>query len=114
LTRREYARFEKLGERWGDRLAILAFPSREFGAQEFKTDEEIQAFAASKNFPGVLMKLGKVTGDDVPEVWNFMRDQTGAPDPSWNFSSKFLVSKSGVVTVPKKIEEEIEALMAEE
>jgi glutathione peroxidase-family protein len=92
----------------------MAFPTREFGSQEFKTDEEIQAFAAKKNFPGVLMKLGKVKGDEAPDVWKFFKQETGAADPTWNFKGKFLVSKTGAVSVPKgDVEAAIAALMEE-
>eukprot|EP00567_Pseudictyota_dubia_P017355 CAMPEP_0197445768 /NCGR_PEP_ID=MMETSP1175-20131217/10912_1 /TAXON_ID=1003142 /ORGANISM="Triceratium dubium, Strain CCMP147" /LENGTH=151 /DNA_ID=CAMNT_0042976785 /DNA_START=57 /DNA_END=512 /DNA_ORIENTATION=- len=97
-----------------DELAILAFPSREFGAQEYKDDADIAKFAASRNFPGILMKLGSVRGSDAPDVWRHMRDATGSSDPRWNFSSKYLVSKSGEVSVPKgDVESAIEALMKE-
>ncbi len=95
-------------------MAILAFPSREFGEQEFSDDEKIREFAAKKNFPGILMKLGCVLGDSAPDVWKYMKEETGAADPTWNFKAKFLVSKSGVVSVPKNVEKEIEALMAEQ
>jgi glutathione peroxidase-family protein len=105
--------FEKLGKRWGDQLEILAFPSQEFGNQEFSSDADIQAFAAKKNFPGTLLKLGKVKGDAAPEVWKFMKEQTGAADPTWNFKGKFLVSKTGQVSVPKDVEADIEVLMNE-
>jgi glutathione peroxidase-family protein len=92
----------------------MAFPSREFGRQEFKSDEEIQAFAKDKKFPGTLMELGTILGDDAPEVWKFFKQETGAADPNWNFSGKFLVSKTGVVSVPKgNVEVEIAALMEE-
>jgi glutathione peroxidase-family protein len=92
----------------------MAFPSREFGSQECKTDPEIQAFAKAKNFPGILMKLGKVLGDEAPDVWKSFKQQTGAKDPTWNFNGKFLVSKSGVVSVPSNVEADIAALMEEE
>jgi len=95
----------------------MAFPSGEFGSQELATDELIQKFAASNGFSGLLMKLGSVTGDDAPEVWKHMRDASGVSDPSWNFDSKFLVSKTGerVISVSsgKQLESEIEALMKE-
>jgi glutathione peroxidase-family protein len=92
----------------------MAFPTREFGRQEFKTNEEIQAFAKKNNFPGTLMELGKILGDDAPEVWKFFKQETGAKDPTWNFNGKFLVSKTGVVSVPKgDVEKEIAALMEE-
>ena len=112
-TRREYALFEKLGQRWGDQLEILAFPSKEFGNQEFDSDAEIESFATKKNFPGTLLQLGKVKGDAAPAVWKYMKEQTGASDPTWNFRGKFLVSKTGQVSVPKDVEAEIEALMKE-
>ena len=86
----------------------------EFGAQEYKSDEEVQKFAEGKNFPGTLMKLGKVLGDKAPDVWKFFKTETGAADPGWNFQGKFLVSKTGVVSVPKgDVESAIEALMNE-
>jgi glutathione peroxidase len=65
LTDREYALFAKLGETHGSELVILGFPSREFGGQEFQTDEEIAEFSAKKHVPGFLMKLGRVTGPGV-------------------------------------------------
>lgn len=89
----------------------MAFPSREFGSQEFDSDERIQEFAAGKGFPGVLMKLGNVLGNDAPEIWKHMKQASGASDPTWNFNGKFLVSKSGEVSVPKNVERDIEALM---
>jgi len=114
-TRRGYKQFEALGKQYGDKLAILAFPSKEFGGQEFGSDEEIAAFAESKNFPsnGILMKLGSVKGDTAPEIWKHMRDSTGSSDPSWNFDSAYLVSKSGEVSVPQNVETDIEALLGE-
>mmetsp|Transcript_2454 Transcript_2454/g.2803 ORF Transcript_2454/g.2803 Transcript_2454/m.2803 type:complete len:92 (+) Transcript_2454:179-454(+) len=91
----------------------MAFPSREFGAQEYNTDEQIAEFATGRGFPGVLMKLGKVCGDDAPEVWRYMKQASGASDPTWNFNGKFLVSKSGEVSIPRNVGRDIEALMNE-
>jgi len=118
-TNSGYSEFEKLSEQWGpDNLVIMAFPSREFGAQEFETNEKIQEFAASKNFPsndvGVLLALGKVKGDKAPEMWKYMKEETNASDPTWNFSSKFLISKSGAISIPKgNVGNAISALMEE-
>jgi len=93
---------------------IMAFPSREFGSQEFDSDKQIAEFAKSKNFPGILMKLGKVKGSSAPDIWKYMKRHTNAPDPAWNFNGKFLVSKNGKVSITKKVEKDIEVLMAEE
>lgn len=79
----------------------MAFPSREFGSQEYDSDDKIQQFAAGKGSPGVLMKLGNVLGDDAPEAWKYMKAESGAPDPAWNLNGKFLVSKTGKCKVTK-------------
>jgi len=92
----------------------MAFPTREFGQQEFDSDAQIHEFANGKGFPGVLMKLGKVKGPSAPEIWKFMKEETGASDPTWNFNGKFLVSKSGKVSVPRNVKADIDALMLEE
>jgi glutathione peroxidase-family protein len=96
-------------------LQILAFPSKEFGGQEFGSDEEIASFAAGKNFPsnGILMQLGSVVGEGAPEVWKHVREATGSSDPGWNFDSKYLVSKTGEVSVPSDVEGDIEKLLSE-
>mmetsp|Transcript_61801 Transcript_61801/g.170074 ORF Transcript_61801/g.170074 Transcript_61801/m.170074 type:complete len:112 (+) Transcript_61801:332-667(+) len=91
-----------LSEKFGDKLAILAFPSGEFGGQELATDKEIAEFAESKDFPkpprGFLFTKGKVNGDDARSAWKFMKEQTGAADPGWNFKGKFLVAPDGTVS----------------
>jgi len=104
----------KLNEKFGDKLVIFGFPSREYGWQEYDTDEAIAEFAEKKNFPGIMMKLGKIKGDSAPEVWKFFKDETGAPDPLWNFKGKFLVSKTGDVSVPTDLEADIERLVNED
>ncbi|OEU17465.1 putative glutathione peroxidase [Fragilariopsis cylindrus CCMP1102] len=115
LTQREYERFAALGEKYDDsQLQILAFPSQEFGGQEFGSDEEIAAFAAGQKFPGILLKLDSVVGDTAPGVWKHLRDATDSSDPGWNFDSKYLVSKTGEVSVPTTdVEDDVEKLIGE-
>ena len=92
----------------------MGFPSREFGGQEYETDEEIKAFAESKNFPGYLMKLGHVTGPGASEIWKFFMKATKSKEPAWNFDGKFLVSKTGQVILPGgDLEAEIAKLVSE-
>ena len=104
----------KLDERFGNKLVIFGFPSREYGWQEFDNNDAIAEFAKSKNFPGIMMQLGKIKGETAPEVWKFFKDETGAPDPTWNFKGKFLVNKTGDVSVPTDLEVDIESLVKEE
>jgi glutathione peroxidase len=106
--------FRKLGEQYTlDQLVILGFPSREFGGQEFETDAEIAEFAASKGFPGILMKLGNVTGPGASEVWKCFVKATSSRAPVWNFDGKFLVSKTGVISLPTDVEADIARLTSE-
>lgn len=96
-------------------MVILAFPSREFANEEFLTNEEIQAFGHSQQFPGIFLALGHVTGPMASNLWKFFLAATGAPEPTWNFDSKFVVSKTGVVSVanPHNLEATIATLMTE-
>jgi len=93
-----------LSVQYGEDIAILAFPSGEFGNQERATDAEVAVFANSVGFPkpplGVLMSKGFVNGSKARASWVLMKAQTGAADPTWNFKGKFLVSKQGVISVP--------------
>jgi glutathione peroxidase len=114
LTNIEYAQFASLDKRFGNKLVIFGFPSREYGWQEFDNDNDIAEFAKSKDFPGIMMKLGKIKGETAPEVWKFFKDETGAADPMWNFKGKFLVGKTGNVSVATDLEADIERLVKEE
>ena len=94
----------------------MAFPSREYGAQEFETNEEIADFCESQRFPdnGMLMALGSVKGSRAPAIWKHLREETGSADPHWNFDSKYLVSKTGEVFVAHDdVEMDIERLIQE-
>jgi len=61
----------------------------------------------------VLMKLGSVKGSSAPEVWRYMTEATGDSSPTWNFSAKYLVSKTGEVSIARDVEKDIEKLMEE-
>lgn len=76
---------------------MLAFPCNQFGAQEPGTDAEILEFATSKydaNFP-MFSKID-VNGDAACELYQWLREQTGGQDITWNFE-KFLVGRDGQV-----------------
>ena len=53
-----------------------------------------------------------MNGDNARDAWKVMKEATGAGDPDWNFSGKFLVAKDGTVSVPgDDLEADIEALL---
>jgi glutathione peroxidase-family protein len=95
-------------------LEMLAYPSQQFGAQEYKTDEEVLSFATAKGFEGTVMSTGDVKGDSARESWRFFYQETDAQEPTWNFKGKFLVSKDGKVSVPgSDLEGDIQKLLNE-
>lgn len=74
---------------------MLAFPCNQFGAQEPGTDAEILEFATDKydaNFP-MFSKIA-VNGPDSCELYQWLREQSGGGDITWNFE-KFLVGRDG-------------------
>ena len=43
-----------------DGLELAIFPSQDYGAQELKSDAEVEAFARSRGFEGVVFRTGPV------------------------------------------------------
>jgi glutathione peroxidase len=97
---------------------VLAFPCNQFGAQEPGTDAEILEFATSKydaTFP-MFSKI-EVNGDGACELYQWLREQTGGADITWNFE-KFLVDGEGNVverfgpmTTPEDLRDKVAELL---
>lgn len=84
-----------------DGLAIVAFPSNDFGGQEPGTNQEIQSFCRTKY--GVdfdLMAKIQVKGDQKHPFYQFLTSTETNPEfggeIGWNFV-KFLISREGKV-----------------
>jgi glutathione peroxidase len=98
----QYAGLEALYERYRDRgLAVLGFPSNQFGAQEPGRADEIAEFCSATygvTFP--MFAKTDVNGADRHPLYERLTrtaDATGeAGDVAWNFE-KFLVSPAGEV-----------------
>lgn len=99
FTKREYKLFRNLASEFGSELAIIAFPSNEFGNQEFDSDSEVEKFAQSQKFPGTLMKTTEVLPTAKAQCTTYRYIFSHIPDFNikWNFKGKFLVGKNGVV-----------------
>jgi glutathione peroxidase len=96
----QYAGLERLHEKYADRgLAILGFPSNDFGHQEPGTDEQIGQFCTA-NYGVKFDMFSKVDvkGDNQCPLYQFLTgEQTDAPfagEVKWNFE-KFLISRDG-------------------
>nr|UCK81634.1 glutathione peroxidase-like protein [Arenicola marina] len=97
FTEKHYKGLVQLKKILGDeRFEVLAFPCNQFGSQEPGNIDDIIQWAKKKfdvNFP-IFSKIN-VVNDDVPEAWEYLRDETGH-GPTWNFW-KYLVDHNGVV-----------------
>jgi glutathione peroxidase len=97
----QYKGLEELHRKYGDKLAILAFPCNQFGAQEPGDAEEISNFCRLNydvTFP-VMAKV-EVNGDSADPLWKHLKKEKpglmGLQSIKWNFT-KFLVDKDGKV-----------------
>jgi glutathione peroxidase len=92
----QYAGLEQLWREYEGRgLAVLGFPSNDFGAQEPGTDAQIKSFCSINykvTFP-LYAKVGTKGAGKAP-VYQFLTAKHG--EPTWNFH-KYLVGKNGEV-----------------
>ena len=92
----QYAGLEELWREYQGRgLAVLGFPSNDFGAQEPGTEAEIKSFC-STNYQVTFPMFAKVgtKGPGQSPVYKFLTAKHG--EPKWNFH-KYLVGKDGEV-----------------
>ena len=119
--------FGGLEQLWADYgpqgLAVLGFPSNEFGGQDPGSNDEIASFCQLNygvSFP--MMAKVKVNGADAHPLWQWLKAQApgllGTEGIKWNFT-KFLVGKDGTVLKryapndkPESLRRDIEAALA--
>ena len=95
----QYKSLQKLHELYGDRLAVIGFPSNNFGNQEPGNENEIMQFCKQEygvSFP--LTQKVDVIGENQHEIfqWLTTKELNGWNDrnPNWNFC-KYLVNEDG-------------------
>jgi len=100
MTNPEYKAMVELHNKYSARgFDIIAFPCNQFGSQESKCDVDVKEFAKKKGAQFTMMAKIDVNGEKEHEVYSFLKNQPGCGGQiMWNFRTKFLVSKSGVVT----------------
>jgi len=97
-------------------LAILAFPSREFGAQEYECDNDIQNFAKKQGFPGILMSLTEVLPNAPNQcaTYRFLHDNIPDFKINWNFGGKFIIGPGGTPRATTDPRRDIKQLLEEQ
>jgi glutathione peroxidase len=110
----QYAGLEKLHRELGPKgVAVLGFPSNDFGGQEPGTPAEIQEFCRLKydvTFP-LFEKVVTKAGPDQSPVYTFLG--TSGSLPGWNFG-KYVIGRDGKVVgfFPSKVTPESPELRA--
>lgn len=98
----QYEQLQALHEKYADQgLAILGFPSNQFGQQEPGTAEQIQEFCRT-NYGVTFDMFSKVdvNGDNASELYKHLTSLDTKPKGpgkiSWNFE-KFIIGRNGEV-----------------
>jgi glutathione peroxidase len=120
----QFKGLQALHERYGPQgLAIVGFPSNEFGGQDPGSNDEIASFCEMNygvSFP--MMAKVEVNGSNAHPLWQWLKGEKpgflGTEAIKWNFT-KFLVGKDGQVIKryapqdePEKLAKDIEAALA--
>lgn len=120
----QFAGLESLWQKYKDRgLAVIGFPSNEFGHQDPGSNEEILQFCQAHygvSFP--MMAKIEVNGANAHPLYRWLKEQApgllGTEGIKWNFT-KFLVGRDGRVLSryaptdkPESLERDIEKALA--
>lgn len=120
----QFAGLEALHEKYADQgLAVLGFPSNQFGAQDPGTNEEIGAFCTRNygvTFP--MMEKVDVNGSNAAPLYQWLTKEKpgllGSTAIKWNFT-KFLIGRDGTVLkryapldTPASLTRDVEAALA--
>jgi glutathione peroxidase-family protein len=94
----QYEGLQKVFEKYQSKgLAILAFPSNQFGSQEPGDSAQIASFCKLNygvTFP--VFQKGNVKEPEIQPVYKFLMDKISGSEIGWNFE-KILVSRAGEV-----------------
>lgn len=97
MTKSGFQALVRLHEKYQEQgFEIFAFPCNQFGSQDPKPEPEIKEFV-QKRFGVKFNMFSKinVNGDEAHPVYKFLKSCFPG-DLTWNFSSKFLVNRSGI------------------
>lgn len=95
----QYEQLQQLHLKYGEKVAIIGFPSNDFAGQEPGSEQEIAQFC-SKNYGVTFPLMSKVTvkGEGMHPVYEFLtqKSKNGLQDSevSWNFQ-KYLIDEQG-------------------
>lgn len=98
----QYADWQKFHEKYGDKVAVLGFPTNDFGAQEPGDKQQIATFC-QKNYGVTFQMFDKITVKGANKhplyKWLSTKELNGwnEKEPTWNFC-KYVVNENGELT----------------
>jgi len=100
-TKANYSQLVQLYNKYNkteNKLAILAFPCNQFGAQEPGTNSNIKKFADGFGVQFDMFEKIDVNGNNSHPLWVFLKEKQGGlfgiDAIKWNFT-KFIINKDG-------------------
>jgi len=94
----EYALLRDIHKKHPD-VMLMAFPSPDFGDQEFKDPAKVVEFAEKHGPPGLIVFMpDHVKNEPVRETYKWISTELGSAFSStlvWNFKGKFIVDRNG-------------------
>ena len=97
----QYQQLQELYDHFKDKIAVIGFPSNDFGGQEPGTNEAIQQFCSTQfgvQFPMAAKVV--IKGPDAHPIYQWLTDKSlnGKMDAEvrWNFH-KFLLDEHGAL-----------------
>jgi len=99
-TSSSYNALNKLySEHKDEGLRILAFPSMDFAAQEYKDPTKIRSFVDSLGVHFDMFGVSKVSEPDMSPIYEYLLKRTANHPLTWNFSTVFIVGRDGSARV---------------